>query len=357
MSELRCELIDREQMFELLQAEDGSRYLEVLCGGIGTYSRRIELRAEQVDRYRAEGRSYLEELALRVRRGQLSEQRVPLQPPAPPLGGEEPEGAPVSGALRPRPSVSRPERSPAHEARVREMRREHVRRLEEETEARRRRQERARKLAEEAPGPERWPGGRPFARFWSWWESRAGERRRLGLLFVRTLGFGASLLFVANVAVHVGTFVGVPYRLVLGAHGLFLGGVLTIIVLSAVAVGPDLLGHRLEVDFDAFPTVELHWSAEVWRRWPSWAYWLVGAIMAYAVVAFVVFLTAAPDVEEIGGRYLLHVEGEAPREIGRRAYEAARLVPQRGLTALHMPMLLLMALFDLLVPPPMEGER
>lgn len=112
-STLRRELIDREQRFELLQAEDGSRYLEVLCAGVGAYSRRIELRAEQVDRYRTEGRAYLEELALRVRRGQLAEQRVPLQPPAPPLAGQEPEQTADSGALRAEPGDSEPERSPA----------------------------------------------------------------------------------------------------------------------------------------------------------------------------------------------------------------------------------------------------
>lgn len=58
------EIINNEKyLYTLEENERGSLYLEVLCGGVGMYTVRIELNAEERAGYAEEGEEFLNELA------------------------------------------------------------------------------------------------------------------------------------------------------------------------------------------------------------------------------------------------------------------------------------------------------
>jgi hypothetical protein len=65
MSE-RVILQDAERMYSLSQTESGNYVLAVVCGGVGMYEVRLGLTTEEAQSFERAGRSYLDELALRV---------------------------------------------------------------------------------------------------------------------------------------------------------------------------------------------------------------------------------------------------------------------------------------------------
>jgi len=73
---LKSELLNQSRMYELLCSPDGTRYLDVVCGGVGMVTRRIKLTQKQVNQYRDEGESYLDDIAYKIGKGKLSDQLV-----------------------------------------------------------------------------------------------------------------------------------------------------------------------------------------------------------------------------------------------------------------------------------------
>lgn len=71
---VKREFISHERWYELLSDEDGVLYLDVVCGGAFMYSVVIRMTDEQVAQYKAEGVSYLDDVAYRVTKGEFKDQ-------------------------------------------------------------------------------------------------------------------------------------------------------------------------------------------------------------------------------------------------------------------------------------------
>lgn len=61
-------IVDRENMYRLVEAGNGELRLGVLCGGIAMYEVMFALSSAEIDRYRSEGTSFLEGLSYDVAR-------------------------------------------------------------------------------------------------------------------------------------------------------------------------------------------------------------------------------------------------------------------------------------------------
>ena len=57
---------DQESMYFLEESLDGDLIFTVACGGIYVFNLRIALNLEEVDRFRAEGKPFLDDFAFRV---------------------------------------------------------------------------------------------------------------------------------------------------------------------------------------------------------------------------------------------------------------------------------------------------
>jgi hypothetical protein len=66
---------NRDELFDLVQTDDGLVF-RVVCGRVGLYEFEVRLTAAEEARYRAEGESFLRELAVAVRRKRDEHDRI-----------------------------------------------------------------------------------------------------------------------------------------------------------------------------------------------------------------------------------------------------------------------------------------
>ena len=59
-------IIDREKMYRLFENEQGEKSLGVLCGGIAMYEIKFKLSADELEKYEAQGKGYLDLLSYEV---------------------------------------------------------------------------------------------------------------------------------------------------------------------------------------------------------------------------------------------------------------------------------------------------
>lgn len=61
-------IVDAEKMYRLFENESGELSFGVLCGGIAMYEVIFSLSGEEVERYRIDGKDFLDVLSLQVAR-------------------------------------------------------------------------------------------------------------------------------------------------------------------------------------------------------------------------------------------------------------------------------------------------
>lgn len=66
MKKIKSDITDHERMYELLSFPDESLYLNVICGGIATYSVTVRLSDEEIMKYRDKGSHFLDDLAHQI---------------------------------------------------------------------------------------------------------------------------------------------------------------------------------------------------------------------------------------------------------------------------------------------------
>ena len=66
MKKMKSDLTNHERKYELFSFPDESLYLNVICGGIATYSVTVRLSDEEIMKYRDKGPHFLDDLAHQI---------------------------------------------------------------------------------------------------------------------------------------------------------------------------------------------------------------------------------------------------------------------------------------------------
>ena len=61
-------IVDKENMYRIIEDSSGKLFISVLCGGIAMYELKFELNSIELEGYQSQGKIYLEQLAQKVAR-------------------------------------------------------------------------------------------------------------------------------------------------------------------------------------------------------------------------------------------------------------------------------------------------
>ena len=157
--------------------------------------------------------------------------------------------------------------------------------------------------------------------------------------------------FLTALNVHLLCFTGAHYQRIVAWHWPL--GIGTFLALTMLSLLLGAMGHETRYRGMSYtPLIVARYEYdEGLFIWPAWAKRIVVAVSLYSALAFVVFFWYGPDIARVGGEYLQYGASN-PVPLTLEEYDALRVGLQRGLTALHLPFYLAVAVTALFVEPP-----